>query len=202
MMTRSEGCNPLVSLSSRCSGRQAVISWPRAYNSSSEPKELLMMSGIFRNPCPMRFSESWKMACSARPSTSSASSACSMASAMAFWATLISPRSRPCCARCERSARCWPLGNSVDERREIRHTANRFYLFAAVEFLDQRDHVDRASGFLQIAHARINPAMRVEREIIGSEMLGGLVVERVVEQDCAQDRALGFHADGKSAFRL
>ena len=38
-----------------------------------------------------------------------------------------------------------PLGNAVDQRREISHAADGFDLFAAVEFLDQRDHVDRAA---------------------------------------------------------
>src|ERR1035438_4568593 len=53
----------------------------------------ILNDGMFMNPCPMRFSESWKMACSARPSTSSASSDCSMASAMAFCDRLMRPRS-------------------------------------------------------------------------------------------------------------
>ncbi len=92
-----------------------------------------------------------------------------------------------------------PLGNAVDERRKISHAADGFDLFAAVQFLGQRDHVDRPAGLLQLAHARIDAAMRVEREIVAGEMFGGLVVEGVVEQDGAEDRALGFHADGKSA---
>ena len=93
------------------------------------------------------------------------------------------------------------LGDAVDQRRQIRDAADGLDFFAAVEFLDQRDHVDWAAGLLQIAHAGINAAMRVKREIVGREVFGGLIVERVVEQDRAQDRALGFHADRKSAFQ-
>ncbi len=92
-----------------------------------------------------------------------------------------------------------PLGYAVDQRREIRDAADGFDLFAPVKLFDQRDHVDRAAGLLQIAHAGVNAAMRVQREVVAGEMFGSLIVERVVEQDGAQDRPLRFHADGKSA---
>ncbi len=95
----------------------------------------------------------------------------------------------------------WPLGYAVDERRQIGDAADRLDLFAAVEFLDQGDHVHRPASLLQIAHARINAAMGVEREVVGGEMLGGLIVERVIEQDCAQDGALRLHAHGQPAFQ-
>ncbi len=94
-----------------------------------------------------------------------------------------------------------PVGHAVDQRRQIRNAANRFHLFAAVEFLDQRDHVDRTAALLQVAHARINAAVRVQRKVVRREVFGGLIVERIVQQDRAQDRALGFHADGQAAFQ-
>ncbi len=94
-----------------------------------------------------------------------------------------------------------PLGNAVNQRRQIRDAADGLHFLAAVQFFDQRDHVHRAAALLQVAHARINAAMRVEREVVRGEVLGGLVVERVVEQDRAQDGALRLHAYGKSAFQ-
>ena len=42
--------------------------------------------------------------------------------------------------------------------------------------------------------------MRVEREVVGLEF-GGLVVEQAVEQDGAEDGALGVDAGGESAFQ-
>ena len=62
----------------------------------------------------------------------------------------------------------WPLGNAVDQRRQIRDAADGLDFFAAVELLDQRDHVHRPAGLLQIAHARVNAAMRVEREVVAA----------------------------------
>ena len=50
-----------------------------------------------------------------------------------------------------------PVGNAVDERRQIGDSADGFDLFAAVEFLGERDHVDRAAGLLQ---SRMREKMR------------------------------------------
>ncbi len=83
------------------------------------------------------------------------------------------------------------VGNAVDERRQVGDAADRFDLFAAIELLGERDHVNRAAGVLQIAHAGEDAAMRVEREVVGLEF-GGLIVEQAVEQDRAEDGALGF----------
>ena len=80
-----------------------------------------------------------------------------------------------------------PVGHAIDQRRQIRNPADGFHFFAAVEFLDQRDHVHRTAALLQIAHARINTAMRVQRKVVRREIFSGLIVERVVEQDRAQD---------------
>ena len=68
-----------------------------------------------------------------------------------------------------------------------------------IEFLDQRDHVDGPGGFGEIDHARINTAMRIERKIFDAQMLGSLVVGEIIEQDRAEDGALGFYIRGKSA---
>src|ERR1035437_481777 len=43
--------------------------------------------------------------------------------------------------------------------------------------------------------------MRVQRKVVRREIFSGLIVERVVQQDRAQDRALGLHADGQAAFQ-
>jgi hypothetical protein len=44
--------------------------------------------------------------------------------------------------------------------------------------------------------------VRVEREVFDAQMLGGLVVGKVVEQDRAQNRALSFYVRWKSADRV
>ena len=92
------------------------------------------------------------------------------------------------------------LGNAVDERRQIGDAADGFDLFAAVELLGEGDHVNRAAGVLQVAHAGEDAAMRVEREVVGLEY-SGLVEEQTLHQDGAEDGALGVDAGGKTAFQ-
>ena len=91
-----------------------------------------------------------------------------------------------------------PLRNAVDQRRQVRDAADGLDFLAAVELFGERDHVNRASGVLQIAHAREDAAMSVEREVVGLE-LGRLIEDQVVEQDRAENGALGFNGGGKSA---
>ena len=91
-----------------------------------------------------------------------------MASAMAFCASVDQPAQQRLVAHdahvvLDRGA----LGNAVNQRRQIRHAADRLHFLAAVQLLDQRDHVHRPAALLQVAHARINAAMRVEREVVG-----------------------------------
>jgi hypothetical protein len=125
-----------------------------------------------------------------------------MASAMAFCATLIRPRSKRLVlddanVMLDRGT----LGDAVDQRGEIGDAADGFHFLAAVELLDQRDHVDRTTRLLQVAHARINAAVRVQREMVAGEMFGGLIVKGIVEQDRAQDGAFSLDAYGQSAVK-
>src|SRR5580693_5914662 len=68
-----------------------------------------------------------------------------------------------------------------------------------IQFLDERDHVDRPRRLRQIDHARINPPVRVERKILDAQMLRRLVIGKVVEQDRAQNGALSLYVRRKSA---
>ena len=43
----------------------------------------------------------------------------------------------------------------------------------------------------QLAHAHIDAAMRVEREIVRLELFGGLGVGRIIQQDGAKNRLFG-----------
>jgi len=70
----------------------------------------------------------------------------------------------------------------------------------AVQFLDQGNQVDGPRGFGQVHHPRINTAMGVERKIVRLQTLRGLVVGEIVEQNRAQDGALGFYV-GRQTMR-
>ena len=158
------------------------------------------MEGMSLRPWPMRFSESWKMPCSARLMTSSASSVWSMDFGDGELRDVDeAAQQRLVADDANVVLDAGAVGNAVDERGEVGDSADGFDLFAAVEFLGEGDHVDGAAHGLQVAHAGEDAAMRVEREVVGLEF-GGLVEEQAVEQDGAEDGALGFDAGGKSAF--
>src|SRR5205807_2347122 len=82
--------------------------------------------------------------------------------------------------------------NSIDEARDVADVPDGLEFLVAAQFLNERDQIDGTGGIHQLDHAGVNATMRVEREIFRSQMLGGLVKGKVVEQDRAQNRALGF----------
>ena len=84
------------------------------------------------------------------------------------------------------------VGHSVEKAGDVADVADGLQIFFAVKLFDERDDVDGARMFGQLQHARVNAAMGVEREIFGAQMLGGVVESAIVEQDGAEDGALGF----------
>ena len=62
----------------------------------------------------------------------------------------------------------------------------------------QGDDVDGALRVHQLAHAQEDALVRVEREVVGLELLGGLGVRGVVEQDGAEDGLFGVDIRGQS----
>ena len=87
---------------------------------------------------------------------------------------------------------------TLGERGQIGHAADGLDLFVAGQLVGQRDDVDGALGVDQLAHAQEDAAMRVEREVVGFEVFGGLGVGRVVQQDGAEDGLLGVDIRGQS----
>src|SRR6516164_2753375 len=91
------------------------------------------------------------------------------------------------------------VGNAIEQRGDVANIADGWQLLAALQFVDERDQVDRPGRLGQIDHPRVNAAVRVEREIFRVQVLGGLVVREVVEENCAEDGALGFYVRRQSA---
>ena len=85
-----------------------------------------------------------------------------------------------------------PVGDAIEEAGNVANVADGLQVFFLVEFFDQGDDVDGARRLGELHHARVDAAMGVEREIFGAQMFGGIVVGVIVEQDGAEDRALGF----------
>ena len=94
------------------------------------------------------------------------------------------------------------LRDAFHQARNVGHIADRLQILVPIEFFDQRDHVDWARRFRQIHHARIDPAMRVEREILDPQMFGGLVVGKVIQQNRAQNRAFRLDVRRKCTDRV
>jgi hypothetical protein len=92
-------------------------------------------------------------------------------------------------------------GQTLGEGEDVSDSADGIDLFAAAEFVGQGDDVDRASGVDEFAHAREDALVGIEREVVGGDALGGLVIGGVFKQDGAEDRALSVDRGGQAAFK-
>ena len=148
----------------------------------------------------MRFSESWKIAASASLRTSSAGVGLfSRARDRGIGGMDQAAQQRLVADDLDVVLDARPVGNAIEQRRDVSHVADRLQFLLPVQLLDQRDDVDRPRRLGQIHHARVDAPVRIEREIFRPQMLGRLVVGEIVEQDRAQNGALGFHIRGKHA---
>ena len=86
-----------------------------------------------------------------------------------------------------------PVGDAVHQAGDVADIADGLEFLVTIELFDQRDHVDGPGRFGQIHHAGVNAAMGVERKIFRLEMLSRLVVRKIIQQDGAENGALGFH---------
>ena len=87
------------------------------------------------------------------------------------------------------------------QREEVSDAADGVDLFAAAELVGQGDDVDGAAGVDELAHAREDALVGIEREVFGLDAFSGFVIGGVFEQDRAEDGALGVDAGGQAAFK-
>src|SRR6266403_1469135 len=86
-----------------------------------------------------------------------------------------------------------PVGDAIQQRRNVANIADGLEFLVPVEFFEQSNHVDRPCRFGQIHHAYVDTAMGIEREILGFEMFGSLVVGEIVQQDSAENGSFGLN---------
>ena len=79
----------------------------------------------------------------------------------------------------------------VDERGDVGRAANLFELARPREVFLEGDQIDGAAALGERHHLLEDPAMRVAVEIVRLEELGRLVERLVVDENGAQNRALG-----------
>ena len=93
------------------------------------------------------------------------------------------------------------LGHAIDKRSQIRRAAGSFQFAAAMQLFGQRDQVDGLLGLAESNHLRENAAvLSRERNPRRSETFDGGVQGVVVEQNGAEDGALGLEIVRKGLF--
>ncbi len=90
----------------------------------------------------------------------------------------------------------------LGEGGEVGDAADGFDLLVLGEDVAEGDVVDGAAEVGELGHAAEDAAVRLEGEVGLGDALGGLVVEVVVEQDGAENGALGVDGGGKAALEL
>ena len=91
-----------------------------------------------------------------------------------------------------------PVRDAIYQAGDIANIADGLEFLVTVELLDQGDHVNRPGGLSQVHHARIDATVGVEGEVLGLEMLGCLIVGKIVQQDSAENGTFGFHVRWKT----
>ena len=89
--------------------------------------------------------------------------------------------------------------DAVGERSQIAGAADCVQLLIAQQLLGEGDDVDRAVGLGELGDALVDAAMRVEKKVVGLEGRERFVLQVVVQQNGAEDGALGFWTGGKTA---
>ena len=89
--------------------------------------------------------------------------------------------------------------HAVGERGEVSGSTDCFQLLVAQQLLGQGDDVDGPVGLGELGDALVDAAMGVEEKVLGLEGGERFVLQGVVEQNGAQDGALGFRTGGKTA---
>ena len=92
------------------------------------------------------------------------------------------------------------FGHAIGERGEIGRAAGSFEIAAAMELFGEGDEVDGLLGFAERNHLREDAAVLIEKEIFRAEILDGGVEGVVVEQNGAEDGALGVEIIGEGLF--
>ena len=87
-----------------------------------------------------------------------------------------------------------------DPWREIGDAADGFDLFEAGERVGEGNDVDGRTRVCELGHAQEDAAVGIEGEIVGLDRFGGFGVGGVIEQDGAEDGALGRDVGGQAGF--
>ncbi len=91
---------------------------------------------------------------------------------------------------------------TLSEGGKPRNAADGFDFLTAGELFADGDDVDHVVAVDEFAHAAEYALMRGKREVLGAQERGGFAVGMIVEQDGAEDGALGVQRGGKAALEF
>ena len=83
------------------------------------------------------------------------------------------------------------VGHAVEQAGDVADIADSLQIFLLFQFFDQRDDVDGPRRLGQVHHARIDASVRVDGKVFGLQVLGGVVEALIVEENGAENSALG-----------
>ena len=89
---------------------------------------------------------------------------------------------------------------TIRKLRKVCDAAGSFQLAAAREVFHQRDHVDGLLLLAKLDHALEYLAMLRQEEILGADFFDGSVQRVVIQQNRAENAALGLEIIRKRAF--
>ncbi len=85
-------------------------------------------------------------------------------------------------------------GHAVGERCDVGRATDGIQMPAALQFLLQRDEIDRVVPLVERHHAVEDPPVRITEEVLRVDDLGGQIERVVVDEDGAEDGPLGVEA--------
>ena len=89
---------------------------------------------------------------------------------------------------------------AFSEGGEIGDAADGLGLFEAGKRVGEGNDVDGRTRVCELGHAQEDAAVRIEGEIVGLDRFGGFGVRGVIEQDGAEDGALGGDVGRQAGF--
>ncbi len=92
-------------------------------------------------------------------------------------------------------------GKPSVKRCQVGHPADGLDLLVPGQFVCQRDDIDGPLLVHQLGHAQVDTSVRVEREIVGLDPLGGLGMGGVVQQNGAEDGLFGINISRQSGVK-
>src|SRR5262249_1051314 len=92
-------------------------------------------------------------------------------------------------------------GKAISERSHVSDAADCFNLFVLAQLFSERDEINGTAGFSQLHHSQIDATVGVERKMVGEQVLRGLAVGEIVEENGAKNSPFSIYAGRQTAVK-